>query len=349
MKILETHPNTSKYYLLSELLNNISRKGVITSIVLYLTSDVLNYNRQDSFGIYGVIAGILIVSPIVGALFGDLFIGGKKATIYGAIIQGVGILSIGIGTNLFFFIGISLFVIGSSLYKYNLMANYSREYNDKKILLDSAFTIFLVISIIVQLTYKIFIPESFTLLFIVFGLLSIVSIVPIIKIKVHQNSKLITESKYSFIVLAFVGLIIYNLSSKYFNLQLDNVLYSTEIRPHELNSFGVYFTLFFGILFGIYRTYYNKKSSYRIIIGISVALVVAIIAYFSKTIEFEGQLLLMILAMILLNISWLYITPMTMSIISKNISNKYRAFGLSLISIPAQIVFYFISYVMLNK
>ncbi len=253
-------------------------------------------------------------------------------------------MSMAIPNPTLLYMGLALFIAGTSLYAYNLLASYSKAYNRKTLLWDSAFTIFLGAGLLAQLSYNLIQMESFSLTFLILGALSLLSVVPLLRRNTYESPVKTSKPHYLLLAYTFMALLLYNLFNNFFNAELENVLKNMHIPASEFTGLNIYIWLFLIVLLGIYRSYFSVRPFFSLSVGTAVTLLSFILILFAETLEPESRLLVFIVSLALSGLAWLYITPVSMAIICGNIPEKYRAFSLSLLTIPVQIAFYAYGY-----
>jgi POT family proton-dependent oligopeptide transporter len=179
------HTKETLFFCISRLLEKTSYYGLRSILLLYLLSDALKMSETNALTVYGWFASSFVISQIIGAIFGDLLIGNKKAIIVGGIIQALGCFFLCIPSTIGLYTGLSLVVFGNGLYTPNLIASFGKSYLNKTKLLHSGFTLFrLMVNIgaflgTILISF-ISVKFNFTFGFILTGILMLLSIIPIL-------------------------------------------------------------------------------------------------------------------------------------------------------------------------
>lgn len=119
-------------YLLSfvELWNRFSHYGMRALLVLFMIK-VLHYSDSLAFGIFASFTALDRLGGFFGAFIADKILGLRRAILIGGWIVAAGHLSLALG---YFLFGLSLLVLGSSLFTTNINAflGYFYENNEKR-------------------------------------------------------------------------------------------------------------------------------------------------------------------------------------------------------------------------
>ncbi len=120
--------------------------GMRALLVLFLVSDLAaggwGWPREEALKLYGLYTGLVYVTPILGGILADQLLGYRKAVILGAVLMTLGHASMAIETELFFYVGLTLLILGNGAFKPNISSIVGQLYpnnSDKK---DAGYTIF---------------------------------------------------------------------------------------------------------------------------------------------------------------------------------------------------------------
>lgn len=115
-------------------------------LVLFLVSDLAAggwaWPREEALRLYGLYTGLVYVTPVLGGLLADNLLGYRRAVILGAILMTAGHASMAFETEFFFYLGLTLLILGNGAFKPNISSIVGQLYpkdSDKK---DAAYTIF---------------------------------------------------------------------------------------------------------------------------------------------------------------------------------------------------------------
>lgn len=348
-----SHPITALPYTISRMLERASYYGLRSLIVLYMIGETLNMERTEALSIYAFITTALLFSQVIGGVLGDLLIGNKRAIIIGGIVQATGAFCIWIPNTVGLYLGLFLVILGTGLFTPNIISNFGKLYLPKKKLLDSGFTLFyLVINLgaffgVLMIGY---IGEvyGYTLGFIVSGLISLLSAIPVLLTKekeyVHNEvSKSSFGTRFIYILIVFitVGIFwgVYELTgSKMYEIQMSLSGLSENTLPNSFwESINVIFILPISILFIILWTFWYTNSFTKLLSGcILGVMALGILIYIPEAVTVDDTTIYLV-ALGLLGISEILIGPMLQSIVTRYANPKYLAILVSLGLVPIKV------------
>ncbi len=114
--------------------------GMRALLILYLTQELL-LNDTMSYAIYGSYVTLVYMTPIIGGMIADKYIGFKRAVILGAILMACGHLIIGIDGNNLLYLGMAFIICGYGHFKSNIPCLLGEMYEPHDPNRDSAFTL----------------------------------------------------------------------------------------------------------------------------------------------------------------------------------------------------------------
>lgn len=143
------HPKPLFSLFFTELWERFSFYGIRPLLVLYMVATLgnngLGLDRQTASAIVGIFGGFIYLAPLGGGWLADNWLGQKKATLYGAGLMALGHLSIALSAWFglsFFFLGLSLIVFGTGLFKTCISVIVGMLYKEGDSRRDSGFLIF---------------------------------------------------------------------------------------------------------------------------------------------------------------------------------------------------------------
>lgn len=143
------HPKPLLSLFFTELWERFSFYGIRPLLVLYMVATLgengLGLDRQTASAIVGIFGGCIYLAPLGGGWLADNWLGQKKATLYGAGLMALGHLSIALSAWFglsFFFLGLSLIVFGTGLFKTCISVIVGMLYKEGDSRRDSGFLIF---------------------------------------------------------------------------------------------------------------------------------------------------------------------------------------------------------------
>ncbi|MGV4415328.1 peptide MFS transporter [Chryseobacterium sp. T1] len=134
----------------TEMWERFSFYGMRVLLIQFLTAAVLvghpnsgwAWSAEQASALYGTYAMMLYLTPIIGGIIADKYIGSRMAVIVGAIIMTIGHASMAFDTPTMFFIGLACLVIGTGFFKPNMPSILGEMYKDLPEKKDGAYTIF---------------------------------------------------------------------------------------------------------------------------------------------------------------------------------------------------------------
>jgi len=100
------------------------------------------WNRADALALYGIYTGFVYFTPMIGGILADKFLGYRHAVALGALIMTLGHAAMAVETEIFFYLGLLLLILGNGLFKPNISSIVGQLYTDRPDLKDGAYTIF---------------------------------------------------------------------------------------------------------------------------------------------------------------------------------------------------------------
>ena len=130
----------------TEMWERFSYYGMRALLVLFLISELTaggwGWSREDALMLYGWYTLLVYLTPIIGGIVADKLIGHRNAVLLGALLMTLGHASMAVETQVAFYAGLLLLIIGNGFFKPNISSIVGQLYakdSDKK---DGAYTIF---------------------------------------------------------------------------------------------------------------------------------------------------------------------------------------------------------------
>ena len=120
----------------------------VYSWLTFLTMAAISYNpgwewtAENAGALFGTYAGLLYLTPILGGILADKWLGYRWAVVVGCILMTAGHASMAIETEFSLYAGLALIVIGTGFFKPNITSIISEMYKDLPEKKDGAYTIF---------------------------------------------------------------------------------------------------------------------------------------------------------------------------------------------------------------
>lgn len=138
----EKHPSVLSFMFLTEMWERYGFYVVQGLLVLYLTQ-YFGFSDDMSYAILGAFTALAYISPIVGGMIADKFLGFKNCILLGGFFLITGYLLLALPSAKFFlYPGLATVVVGTGLFKPSISSLLGSQYGEKDPRLDSAFTIF---------------------------------------------------------------------------------------------------------------------------------------------------------------------------------------------------------------
>ncbi|WP_277010311.1 peptide MFS transporter [Capnocytophaga granulosa] len=143
-------PSGLFFLFFTEMWERFSFYGMRVLLVQFLTAEILlgdpkggwGWTSEQAASLYGTYAMLLYLTPVLGGIIADKYLGARNAVIIGAVVMTLGQLCLFLSTPVMFFIGLTCLVIGVGFFKPNvpsILSEMFKNHSDKK---DSAYTIF---------------------------------------------------------------------------------------------------------------------------------------------------------------------------------------------------------------
>lgn len=142
------HPAGLMVLFFTEMWERFSFYGMRVLLINFLTMAAISYNpgwewsAENAGALFGTYAGLLYLTPIIGGMIADKYIGYRWAVVVGSIIMTLGHASMALETELSLYTGLALLVIGTGFFKPNMTSIVSEMYKDLPEKKDGAYTIF---------------------------------------------------------------------------------------------------------------------------------------------------------------------------------------------------------------
>ncbi|WMX14322.1 MULTISPECIES: peptide MFS transporter [unclassified Aureispira] len=138
----KVHPKVLFFLFFVEMWERFSYYGMRALLVLYMTSEVMNYSTSDAYGIYGAYGALVYATPLIGGLLAEKFMGYRKAIMWGAFLMMCGHFLMAIENELIFLTALALLIMGNGFFKPNISSMIGKFYAKTDPRRDGAFTIF---------------------------------------------------------------------------------------------------------------------------------------------------------------------------------------------------------------
>ncbi|MFQ5534477.1 MAG: peptide MFS transporter [Sphingomonadales bacterium] len=158
MQVRESHPKGLYVLFMTEMWERFSYYGMRALLIFYLTEHFL-FTDDKAFLIYGTYTSLVYLTPVIGGILADRYLGSRKAVTFGAILlvlghfgmafEGPSAIANGGGSVArdgfylqVFYLSLALIITGVGFLKANISTIVGALYEQGDIRRDSGFTIF---------------------------------------------------------------------------------------------------------------------------------------------------------------------------------------------------------------
>ena len=135
------HPRGLSTLFFTEMWERFSYYGMRGFLILYMTK-ALGFTDQHAGAVYGNYVGSVWLTPILGGLIADRWLGQYRSVLLGGSIIALGHFSLALHAMPFFYVGLTLIVIGTGLLKPNVSTLVGSLYDRGDERRDAGFSIF---------------------------------------------------------------------------------------------------------------------------------------------------------------------------------------------------------------
>lgn len=142
----KSHPKALPYLFLSEMWERFGYYLMIGIFTLYLKDVEAGFamTEKEASDLYGTFIALVFLTPFIGGLVADRYLGYKKSIVIGGIMMGAGYFMMGIHSLPMLYFAMTLVIVGNGFFKPNistLLGNFYNEdqYKEKK---DEGYNIF---------------------------------------------------------------------------------------------------------------------------------------------------------------------------------------------------------------
>lgn len=140
------HPKALPFLFLSEMWERFGYYLMIGIFTLYLKDVKSGFamTEKEAADLYGTFIALVFLTPFIGGLIADRYLGYRKSIVLGGILMGIGYFLMGVHNLTMLYIAMTLVIIGNGFFKPNistLLGSFytAEEYKDKK---DEGYNIF---------------------------------------------------------------------------------------------------------------------------------------------------------------------------------------------------------------
>ncbi len=154
--LMRKHPKGLYILFFAEMWERFSYYGMRALLVLYLTKHFL-FSDSQAYGIYGAYTTLVYITPVIGGMLADRYLGQRKAVLFGAGLLVLGHMGMAVegepvtdaamrdqGILNIFYLSLALIIAGVGFLKANISAIVGELYSKTDERRDGAFTLFYV-------------------------------------------------------------------------------------------------------------------------------------------------------------------------------------------------------------
>jgi len=144
-KTILGHPSGLFVLFFTEMWERFSYYGMRVLFVVFLVEVAFGdgaWDKADALALYGIYTGFVYFTPMIGGILADKFLGYRKAVLIGALIMTLGHASMALETEMSFYLGLLMLIIGNGFFKPNISSIVGNIYDKRPELKDGAYTIF---------------------------------------------------------------------------------------------------------------------------------------------------------------------------------------------------------------
>ena len=142
----KSHPKALPFLFLSEMWERFGYYLMIGIFTLYLKDVEAGFamSEKEASDLYGTFIALVFLTPFIGGLVADRYLGYRKSIVIGGLMMGAGYFMMGIHNLTMLYVAMTLVIVGNGFFKPNistLLGNFynDEEYKDKK---DEGYNIF---------------------------------------------------------------------------------------------------------------------------------------------------------------------------------------------------------------
>lgn len=147
-KMVMGHPAGLFILFFTEMWERFSYYGMRALLTVFLITEIAKggweWTNADAMQLYAWYTGLVYLTPLLGGIIADKFIGFRKAILLGALIMTLGHASMaleGISPS-FFYVGLAFMILGNGMFKPNISSMVGNLYPDSSSKKDAGYTIF---------------------------------------------------------------------------------------------------------------------------------------------------------------------------------------------------------------
>ena len=128
----KSHPKALPYLFLSEMWERFGYYLMIGIFTLYLKDVESGFamTEKEASDLYGTFIALVFLTPFIGGLVADRYLGYKKSIVLGGLMMGAGYFMMGIHDIVMLYVAMTLVIVGNGFFKPNISTLLGNFYND---------------------------------------------------------------------------------------------------------------------------------------------------------------------------------------------------------------------------
>lgn len=128
----KSHPKALPYLFLSEMWERFGYYLMIGIFTLYLKDVEAGFamTEKEASDLYGTFIALVFLTPFIGGLVADRYLGYKKSIVIGGILMGIGYFMMGIHNITSLYIAMTFVIVGNGFFKPNISTLLGNFYNE---------------------------------------------------------------------------------------------------------------------------------------------------------------------------------------------------------------------------
>ena len=130
----KNHPKALPFLFLSEMWERFGYYLMIGIFTLYLKDVEAGFamTEKEASDLYGTFIALVFLTPFIGGLIADRYLGYKRSIVIGGLMMGAGYFMMGIHDTTMLYVAMTLVIVGNGFFKPNISTLLGNFYNDEK-------------------------------------------------------------------------------------------------------------------------------------------------------------------------------------------------------------------------
>ena len=130
----KSHPKALPYLFLSEMWERFGYYLMIGIFTLYLKDVEAGFamSEKDAADLYGTFIALVFLTPFIGGLIADRYLGYKNSIVIGGILMGIGYFMMGIHNITSLYIAMTFVIVGNGFFKPNISTLLGNFYSEEQ-------------------------------------------------------------------------------------------------------------------------------------------------------------------------------------------------------------------------